>query len=142
MHLLRRGVSANVRLIDHWRAQLTIHHLRRLLHTRISLNHLVWLSISRRRLGGSLRLRVPNLRRLRFTKWRRIILNIEMSRFYQVLKGRGIEAALEDLRIIGIEGAGQAPGVRYLSRDIHRDSLSHEFPMWHEEAGDLKVLYI
>ncbi len=63
-----------------------------------------------------------------------------MSRVYLFLKGRGIEAALEDLRIIGIEGAGQAPGVRYLSRDIHRNSLSHELAMWHEKAGDLKVL--
>jgi len=104
-HLLWRGVTANVRLIDDWRAQLTIHHLKRLLDTRYSLNRFIWLSISRRRLGRSLRLRVPNLSRVRFTKWGRIILNIEMSRFYQVLKGRGIEAALEDLRIICIKDA-------------------------------------
>jgi hypothetical protein len=47
MHLLWRGVTANVRSIDDWRAQLTIHDLRRLLDTRYSLNRFIWLSISR-----------------------------------------------------------------------------------------------
>lgn len=69
-----RGVDAKVRLIHDWRAQLTINNLKRLLNTRLSEYHFVWLSISRGSVR-SLRLRVPNLCRLRSTNWRQIILN-------------------------------------------------------------------